>query len=264
MTAVACDLDGVLWRGREPIAGAAAGVAALRRAGHQVLFLTNNSSRPVAEVCEQLTAMDVPAQPEDVVSSAHAAAAVLGAELGPGSRVLVSGGPGIVEALEAIGLVPVANDGPLSAPVAAVVCGMDPAFSYDRLDRASSAVRDGARFVATNTDATFPGAGRLRPGVGSLVAAIATAAGREPVVAGKPAAATVELVRGRFGDTGIVVGDRPSTDGALAAALGWRFAMVLSGVGGHDPDEPVPEPPPDLLGADLGEIAARLTGYPAP
>ena len=91
-------------------------------------------------------------------------------------------------------------------------------------------MRDGARFVATNLDATYPVPGGLIPGAGSLVAAVATAAGASPEVAGKPEAPTVGLIRERYGDIGVVVGDRPSTDGALATALGWPFALVLSGV----------------------------------
>jgi glycerol 3-phosphatase-2 len=60
------------------------------------------------------------------------------------------------------------------------------------------------------------------------VAAVATASGGTPEVAGKPEPPTVALVRRRFGDRGVMVGDRPSIDGALAAALGWSFALVVS------------------------------------
>jgi ribonucleotide monophosphatase NagD (HAD superfamily) len=115
--------------------------------------------------------------------------------------------------------------------------------------------------VATNLDATYPVPGGLIPGAGSLVAAVATAAGATPEVAGKPEAATVGLIQARFGSTGVVVGDRPSTDGALATALEWPFALVLSGVtaaiappGG----EAIPDPPPPFVAPDLGDLAPRL------
>ena len=62
----------------------------------------------------------------------------------------------------------------------------------------------------------------------------------------------VELVRGRYGNLGVMIGDRPSTDGAFAAALGWPFALVLSGVAGSAGEEPVPDPPPPFVAADLG------------
>jgi ribonucleotide monophosphatase NagD (HAD superfamily) len=172
--------------------------------------------------------------------------------------VLVCAGPGVEEALTAAGYEAVANDRELDAPVAAVVCGFHREFDFGRLDRAAAAVRDGARFVATNADATYPGEHRVLPGAGSIVAAIATASGRQPEVAGKPEAPTAALVRARLGDDGIMVGDRPSTDGLLAVRLGWPFAMVLSGIGGHDPDEPVPDPPPAWVAADLAELAVLL------
>jgi 4-nitrophenyl phosphatase len=206
--------------------------------------------------------MGVPATEADVVTSATASAWLLAQSLAPGARVLACAGPGVREALAAHGLVAV-DEGPADA----VVVGFHREFDYDALDRASAAVRAGARFVATNLDATYPVPGGLIPGAGSLVAAVATAAGSTPEVAGKPEAPTVGLIRERFGTTGVVVGDRPSTDGALATAIGWPFALVLSGVtaavappGG----EAIPDPAPPFVAADLGALApvliASLTG----
>ncbi|MBK5289646.1 MAG: HAD hydrolase-like protein, partial [Acidimicrobiia bacterium] len=81
-------------------------------------------------------------------------------------------------------------------------------------------------------------------------------------VAGKPAAATVALVRTRLGDRGVMVGDRPSTDGRLAAELGWPYAMVLSGIGGHDPSEPIPDDPPAAWVAEtLSDLVTDLIRY---
>lgn len=260
---IVCDLDGVLWRGDTPIPGSAGAVAALRAAGRRVAFLTNNSSHRVGDVLAKLERCGVPADAADVLSSAQAAAALLGSGLGPGSRVLVCAGPGVEEAVAGAGYVAVPNDRDPEAPVDAVVCGFHRDFDFDRLDRAATAVRHGARFVATNLDATYPGDDRVLPGAGSLVAAVATASGRTPEVAGKPAAATVALVRERLGADGIMVGDRPSTDGALATALGWPFAMVRSGIGGHDPDEPVPDPAPAFLADDLSGLVDLLLAAPA-
>jgi 4-nitrophenyl phosphatase len=143
-------------------------------------------------------------------------------------------------------------------PAEAVAVGFHRDFDYDGLDRASAAVRAGARFVATNMDATYPVPGGLIPGAGSLVAAVATAAGSSPEVAGKPEAPTVGIIRERFGTTGVVVGDRPSTDGALADAIGWPFALVLSGVAGSAGEEGVPDPAPPFVAADLAHLAPDL------
>jgi ribonucleotide monophosphatase NagD (HAD superfamily) len=101
----------------------------------------------------------------------------------------------------------------------------------------------------------------MLPGSGAITAAVATASGRTPEVAGKPEAPTVALVRERLGASGIVVGDRPSSDGAFAAALGWPFALVLSGVTARPAPpggEAVPEPEPPFVAADLAALAPRL------
>ena len=253
---VGCDLDGVIWRGEEPILGAAAGIAALRAAGLRVAFLSNNSSQVLADVVAKLGRMGIEAAPTDVFTSARAAADLLVGNLASGSRVLVCAGPGVVEALTAAGFEAVDD-----RPAAAVVVGFHQDFDFAGLTRAADAVRDGARFVATNRDATYPIPGGLVPGAGAIVAAVATASGCEPEVAGKPSAPTVAMVQRELGARGVMIGDRPSTDGALAHALGWPFALVLSGVtaaiaplGG----EAIPDPLPAYVADDLGVLAPQL------
>jgi glycerol-1-phosphatase len=259
---VCCDLDGVVWRGDEAIPGAADAIARLRAAGFRVGFVSNNSAAPVADVVSELERCGIPAVDDDVVTSALAAATLLAGDLAPGDRVLACAGPGVVEALTDAGLTAV--DAP---PAAAVVVGFHRTFDFDELDRSSRAVREGARFVATNLDATYPIRGGMQPGAGSIAAAVATASGRAPEVAGKPEPPTVALVRQRFGAHGVVVGDRPSTDGAFAAALGWPFALVLSGVTRDDAapgGERVPEPRPPFVADDLGALAPDLIAALAP
>jgi len=253
---VCCDLDGVVWRGDEPVPGAGAAISVLRDAGFRVVFVSNNSSQPVAEVAGKLAAAGVPASSDDVVTSAVSAATLLASALDPGSPVLACAGPGVVEALEAAGLRPVTRE-----PAAAVVVGFHREFDYDELVHASAAVRNDARFVATNLDATYPVPGGMIPGSGAIAAAVATASGRAPEVAGKPERPMVDLIRARFGSSGLVVGDRPSTDGALADALGWPFALVLSGVkqrAAPPGGESIPEPPPPFVAADLAALVPQL------
>jgi 4-nitrophenyl phosphatase len=211
---------------------------------------------PVGEVVAKLASFGIDAAPEEVLTSALAAADLLAADLAPGSRVLVCAGAGVVESLVAAGFEPVREP-----PAAAVVVGFHRDFDFDGLDRASRAIREGARFVATNLDATYPVAGGLVPGAGSLVAAVATASGREPEVAGKPCPAAAAMVHRRLGPRGVMVGDRPTTDGEFAVALGWPFALVLSGVCSSTPgpgEEPVPDPPPPYLADDLAALAPVL------
>jgi glycerol 3-phosphatase-2 len=236
-----------------PVEGSAAGIATLRAGGWRVVFVTNNSSLRVGDYVQRLAGMDIPADPDDVCTSAQAAAALVAAKLPAGGTVLALAGPGVVEAMEAADLRVVD-----SAEVDAVVVGFTRDFDFAGLARAADAARNGARFVATNLDPTYPIPGGMIPGAGSLAAAVATAAGRAPEAAGKPEAPMVELVRSRYGNTGVVVGDRPSTDGAFATALGWPFALVLSGVAGSVGGEPVPDPPPPFVAPDLAHLAPML------
>jgi 4-nitrophenyl phosphatase len=136
------------------------------------------------------------------------------------------------------------------------VVGRTVDLSYDALAAAATAIRAGATFVATNTDATFPTPDGPVPGAGAIVAFLEIASGRHPIVAGKPAAPAAQLVKERVGDVAVVVGDRPDTDGLFARAIGARFALVLSGVTQAD-DLPV-VPVPDVVGADLAAVVDEL------
>jgi 4-nitrophenyl phosphatase len=246
------DLDGVLWLGTEPIAGAAEAVARLRAAGETVLFATNNSSVVVADQEAKLAGVGIAAE-GGLITSAMAGASLVE----PGQRVLVCGGPGVVEALEERGAESVRAE----TDVDAVMVGFHWDFDYERLRLAAEAVRRGARFVATNDDATYPTPEGPIPGGGAIVAAIAYAVGRPPEVAGKPHRPMADLVRTRAGERGgdgnsIMVGDRPDTDGAFAVTLGFGFGLVLSGVTGPD-DLPV-DPTPDLVAPDLAALVTQV------
>ena len=196
-------------------------------AGHPVLFATNNSSAPLGEQEARLERLGIEARGR-VISSATAA----GSLVEPGDRVFVLGGPGIVEAIEARGATSVAV-GPVeqrAAEVDVVVVGLDFQLSYERLRMAVVAVRNGARFIATNHDPTFPSEHGLLPGGGSIVAAVATASETEPVYAGKPNTPMAQLALSRLGSGGLMIGDRNDTDGLFARRTGYRFGLVLSGV----------------------------------
>jgi HAD superfamily hydrolase (TIGR01450 family) len=244
------DLDGVVWLAGQPIPGSADAVARLRSAGETVVFLTNNSGPTLAESTGMLVDAGIDAARDELATSAQAAAWLLQ----PGDRALVVGGAGVHEALAARGVEVV---GAGQRPDVVVV-GRSIDLDYDELAAAASAVRAGARFVATNTDSTFPTPHGLLPGAGALVAFVQTAAGRDPEVAGKPHPASVELVRSRFGTVDVMVGDRPDTDGRYAQLAGARFGLVLSGVTGKA-DLPV-DPTPDVITDDLAAMVDQLLG----
>jgi 4-nitrophenyl phosphatase len=222
---VVCDLDGVIYVMSEPVPGADRALSELAAMGHSLLFVTNNSTRPPGAVAAKIRELTgYPARPEQVIGSAAAAASLLGTEAGP---VLVVGGDGIHRALHDIGIS--WTDDPRKAE--AVIVGLDLRVSYERLRDALVAIERGARFIATNTDPTFPAPDGLWPGAGAIVAAVQTATGVQPEIAGKPHEAIRGLITDRLvaGPTW-VVGDRPETDLAMARAEGWGAVLVLSGV----------------------------------
>jgi 4-nitrophenyl phosphatase len=243
--ALALDLDGVVWLGEEAILGAAHAVSRLRAAGHSLVFCTNNSNQPVAAVEAKLARHGIPAE-GDVITSAMAAATLVA----PGERVLVCAGPGVVEAVEGRGAIPVRE-----GPAEAVLVGLHLDFDYERLRAASVAVHAGARLLATNDDATYPTSNGPIPGGGAILAAVATATGVTPVVAGKPYPPMADLILARLGPVGVMVGDRPETDGRFAVALGYRFALVLTGVTTVATGV---EPIPDLIAPDLATMVDQL------
>lgn len=242
---VICDIDGVIYRGDRLLPGSDKALQRLIEADVTVHFATNNSTKSPAAVSEKiarLTGMDV--APGSIVTSSQAAVHMLGDDEGP---VMVLGSDGIVDALEEAGIA-VTKD-PIQTK--AVLVGLDWDFSYERLTRAADAVRAGARFIATNTDPTFPVAHGLLPGGGSMVAAVQTTTAVEPEIAGKPHAPMRALLRAKGVREAWVIGDRVDTDIALARAEpDWTSILVLTGV--TDPE--------DSAGADfvVPDLAAAV------
>jgi 4-nitrophenyl phosphatase len=248
----AFDLDGVIWTGGTPIAGSAEAVQHLIEAGHKVAFVTNNSYSTVSHQEEKLGSFGISAEGR-VVTSAMAGAALVDS----GQRVYVLGGPGVVEAVEARGASVVDDQEARRQVPDAVLVGLDRELSYQRLSTAVLSVRAGSRFVATNTDSTFPSEIGLLPGGGAIVRAVAYSTDREPTIAGKPHRAQARLVRELLGPEGIMVGDRPETDGLFARTLGYAFGLVLTGVTPAG-DLPV-EPHPEHVADDLAALVTDLT-----
>jgi glycerol 3-phosphatase-2 len=244
------DLDGVVWLDGRPIPGSAEAIERLRRSGRPVVFFTNNSGPTVADHLRNLAAVGVKATAEDILTSSQAAASLLE----PGSRAAVIGGPGVVEALSERGVEVVRA----SAEPAAVVVGRTTNLSYDSLGAAATAIRRGARFIATNTDATMPTSTGPVPGAGAIVAFLRVASGVEPEVAGKPEPAAAALVAGRVGVVEVSVGDRLDTDGLFTKATHSKFGLVMSGVT-TEADLPI-DPKPDLIGPNLAHIVDQVLG----
>jgi HAD superfamily hydrolase (TIGR01450 family) len=267
---VLCDLDGVIWLAHQPIAGSVEAVARLRAEGIRVIFVTNNSFSRLSDHEDALRQIGISAV-GDVITSAMSAAVPVRA----GERILVCGGPGLVEAIEAKGATAVvAHEQPgAHGAFDAVVVGLHRQFSYTVLDDAQRAIRNGAQLIGSNEDSTYPTPQGPTPGGGAILAAIATAADTTAMVTGKPHQVMAELVYAMC--TGVLpqhimmVGDRPSTDGAFARTLQCRFALVLTGVttprgadvidslhGGLSDDFQFHES--DIVGRDLASVVDQI------
>jgi glycerol-1-phosphatase len=261
------DLDGVVYLGGSPIAGAADALAAAVSNGMRLAFVTNNASRTPNAIAAQLAGMGIAATAADIVTSAQAAAHLIADRFPAGSPVLVVGGMGLRLAVRERGLKPVSTAA--DRPVA-VVQGYTPDLGYGLLAEAAVAIRAGAWFVGSNADATLPSRRGPLPGNGSLLQVLVTATGQQPVVAGKPEpplhAESVERVAAR---RPLVVGDRLDTDIEGAHRGGADSLLVLTGV--TRPADLLLAPPqlrPTYVAADLSglnasqpEVARTGDGY---
>ena len=244
------DLDGVLQLDDQAVPGALEVMAKVTSAGVPQVFLTNNAARPPVEVAARLSRLGFEAAEHQVLTSAMVAAELLASRLAPRSEVLVVGGPGLVDAIAAVGLAPVTT---ASEAVAAVVQGWGPDVGWALLAEGSVALRAGAAWVATNADRTLPSPRGPLPGNGSLVAALRTATGLEPEVVGKPQRGMFDVASTRTGgQRPLMVGDRLDTDIAGAIAAGLPALLVLTGVASaRDVLAAEPAERPTYLGLDL-------------
>jgi HAD superfamily hydrolase (TIGR01450 family) len=253
------DLDGVVYVGRDAVPGAAEHLRATRERGMRTAFITNNAARPPETVAAHLTELGVPAEADDVVTSAQAAAHLLLERFGRDARVVLLGGPGLEAALAEVGLVPVGAEDDATA----VVSGYGPEVLWRDIMRVAVRVRDGLPWVASNADLTIPTGFGVAPGHGVLVETLERFSGVTPTVAGKPERPLLdETVRRVGGERPLMVGDRLDTDIEGARNAGLPSLLVMTGVTGAAELVAAPrEQRPTYLSADLGGLR---TPHPAP
>ena len=278
---VALDLDGVCYRGNVVLPGVREALEDILARGLDLRYVTNNSTTHRQDVAARLIGMGLPADADRVLSSGVVTAHWLRERFPAGTEVLVVGEQGLIRELAEAGLMPrhagddsvagqpAASGGPaepaLRGRAAAVVVGMDRGVTYRALAEAQAAIADGALFVATNPDPTFPVPDGLAPGAGALVAAVATAAGRQPVVMGKPGLALAEAlakITGIGPGSTLFIGDRLDTDVAMGERAGMVTVLVLTGAttleDWHRYEAAGTEPRPDYVLDDLSQLAALL------
>ncbi|WP_017614992.1 HAD-IIA family hydrolase [Nocardiopsis salina] len=254
MPGLVVDLDGTVYRGESLIPGSDSALGRIRAAGHRVVFATNKSVARARSHADKLTALGVPAGPDDLVTVNDVLARHLLERLGPGRRVLVIGEAPLHEELAAAGLTTTSR----WEQADSVAMGWDRNLDYAKFNAAFQAARRGAYVAATNPDATCPVEGGELPDCGAQIAALETALGRDvDIVVGKPAATMAHAAAGRLGlapEQCWMVGDRLATDIRMANEAGLSAALVLSG---STTAAQAAEGPwrPDRVCADLAEFA---------
>ena len=252
------DMDGVLYRGNQPVPGAAGFMLQMEQLPH--CFITNNPILSPQQVAAKLNRLGVAdARPEQVITSAQATAAWL-AEQKPDFRYFAVGAGGLHQALQEKGL----ED---TTCAEFVVVGEGEGIDYENLTIGINLIlQKGARLICTNpdvnVDGTKDGNPLVLPGGAALVAPFVTATGTEPIFIGKPAPALYEMALKQMGlnaEDCIMIGDRPDTDILGAQRLGMRTVLVRTGR--FKPGEPLPKGvmPPEWDVDSLTQLVVKIT-----
>lgn len=243
------DIDGVVRRGSRPIAEGVVFVRALQDAGIPFLFLTNNSTRTREENRDMLGSIGIDVGSSKILSSSMVTAHHI-LSGGKGGSAYVVGEHGLVRTLEDAGIDTKSEDPDY------VVVGWDRSYTFEKMRVASSFVRQGAYFVATNTDATFPADGDILPGAGAIVASIQVASGTCPEVMGKPGSEMFSYALEKIGLAArdvAMVGDRMDTDIVGARRAGLRAVLVTTGISSRE-EALRSSLAPDIIVSSLGEL----------
>ena len=254
--AVLFDMDGVLYRGSTPLPGVNTLWRWLEQRGIAYALLTNNASRTQQQAAAHMETLGLPVAPERIISAALATGVWLRTQAPPGTLVHCLGMAGLREALFGDGYF-VEHTGETGRPDYVVV-GVDFEATYAKLRAATFAIRQGAHFIGTNPDRTFPTEGGLAPGCGALLAALEAATDVRPIVIGKPERALFDTALHLLGTTAaqtLMVGDRLDTDIAGAAGAGLPTALVLTGVSTATEAQHF-TPAPDMVVQDLPALLA--------
>jgi 4-nitrophenyl phosphatase len=250
------DMDGVLWRGDEPLADLPAFFEFLRRRSIGFILATNNSSRTPEQYVEKLARFGVEVGAESILTSAQVAAAYLADQAPPGTHVYAIGKEGVRRALEQRGFVVTAEE------AAYVVVGWNTDLTWDELATASLLIHKGAGFIGTNPDVSYPTERGPVPGNGAQLAALEVTTGVTPVVTGKPEPQMYAEALRRMGarpENTAVIGDRLDTDLAGGVRLGLTTVLVLSGIA-TEADLADSSIKPDIVCADIGGLMRIWAG----
>lgn len=239
------DMDGVIYRGKDPIPGAIEFIHILKRRDIPFLFLTNNSQRTSRDVSYKLQRLGFDVEEQDVFTCAMATARYL-ASVKPNGSAFVIGEGGLLNELHLNGY-SIIDEHPDY-----VVIGEGRTIMLESVDKAVNMVMNGAKLIATNLDPNCPvGGGKYRAGCGAFVAMVEFATGRKAFSVGKPSPVMMRMARKALHlttDQTIMIGDTMETDILGAGSMGFTTVLTLSGVTaqhqieqyGYSPDFVVP------------------------
>ena len=219
-------MDGVLVHEGHALPGAGDVIKQWQEAGQRFLVLTNNSIYTPRDLSARLKATGLNIPEESIWTSALATADFLRSQKPKGSAFVI-GEAGLTTALHEVGYIQTDVDPDY------VVLGESRSFSFETLTKAIRLINSGARFIATNPDATGPSADGVLPATGSVAALITKATGREPYIVGKPNPmmfrSAMNKINAHSESTGMI-GDRMDTDVVAGIEAGLHTVLVLTGI----------------------------------
>jgi 4-nitrophenyl phosphatase len=223
------DLDGVIWRGEKLLPGVSAFFNELDRRNIPYIFATNNASTTPRKICLNAERMGFKMLETQIITSSQAAVNLLRQKLPEGADIYVIGEEGIQEALQQAHFQTINS----AEQAQAVVVGMDRNVNWAKMAEAAYAISNGAIFLGTNSDPSFPTERGLAPGNGAILHALQLTTGVNPIVVGKPEPYLFLQAFDRLGtkpDQTLVVGDRLTTDILGGINAGALTALILTGV----------------------------------
>ena len=223
------DMDGTLYLGDRLYDFTMDLLQEIRRTGGKYLFITNNSSKSVADYVKKLAKFGIEATREDFMTSSQATAYYL-KQNHPGKKLYVCGTRSLIAELEEEGFTVTTN----LDEVECIVMGFDTELTFQKLHDVSYLLltRPELPYIATNPDLVCPTEFGSVPDCGSVCIGIKNATGKEPIVIGKPSPLMPELAMAKYGCTKeetAVVGDRIYTDVKSGLNAGAMGILVLSG-----------------------------------
>jgi len=237
------DMDGVLVHENTALPGAADLIRQWTDTGTPFLVLTNNSIFTPRDLAARLRASGLEVPEEAIYTSALATADFLANQI-PGGSAFVIGESGLTTALYEAGFTTTETDPDF------VVVGETRNYSFEAITKAIRLIDLGARFIATNPDATGPSAEGALPATGAIVALITKATGKDPYVVGKPNPMMFRSAMNKIGahsENTAMIGDRMDTDVVAGIEAGLHTILVLTGISDRSEIERYPFRPSEVL-----------------